>query len=345
MTQTVQKGQDVAHSDEQPSSVDGSSIGIYNLLPKDEFNDAPTLKPYTLPNGLTIYHQSAVQTNIIYSEVFEAQVYHQHGITLQDNACVFDVGAHIGLFSLYVHQVCKNAHVYAFEPGSGSYQALCQNLDQYDVQDKKFNYGLSSTSTSAEFVFFPYMSGMSGLFANAEKDKEAFKVGILHWLQENEARQDGELLTQQLDKLVNTFFSHSKTYTCQLKTLSAVMREEKIKRIDLLKIDVEGNEYEILEGIEKQDWPKIKQVVAEIHNKQLLDQASGLLLKRGYDVTIEIEEGEVLDQFESHDGYRLYMLYAVQNRRRTCGELKEISTRRHRISFQELYALLQSDIE
>ncbi len=345
MTRTAHKIPHVVHDGEQHFAVDGSIAGTDALKQKDEFNVVPTLKPYVLPNGLTICHQSAVQTNIVYSEVFDIQVYLQHGITLQDNACVFDVGAHIGLFSLFAHLVSKDAYIYAFEPGSGSFKALHQNLVQHGVKAKMFNYGLSSTSTHAKFVFFPYMSGMSGLFADAEKDKGAFKVGIRHWLQEDEGRQDGEALAQELDRLVDSFFSHSETYTCQLEPLSKVIREERIERIDLLKIDVEGNEYEILQGIEKQDWPKVKQVVAEIHNRQLLEQAYRFLLKRGYNVTIEIEEGELLEQFENHDGYRLYMLYASRCREGMCGELKTVSTRRHRISFQELCELLRADIK
>ncbi|CAN0151235.1 unnamed protein product, partial [Ectocarpus sp. 13 AM-2016] len=38
-----------------------------------------------------------------------------------------------------------------------------------------------------------------------------------------------------------------------------------VDKIDLLKIDVEGAELDVLLGIEQQDWPKIKQVVAEVH--------------------------------------------------------------------------------
>ena len=51
-------------------------------------------------------------------------------------------------------------------------------------------------------------------------------------------------------------------------------------RIDVLKIDVEGSEWDVLQGIGSGDWPKIQSVAIEIHDvegrlqkiKQLLEQ-------------------------------------------------------------------------
>ena len=40
----------------------------------------------------------------------------------------------------------------------------------------------------------------------------------------------------------------------QLTTLSDVLREENVTRIDLLKIDVEKSEMDVLLGIDEQDW-------------------------------------------------------------------------------------------
>jgi len=50
---------------------------------------------------------------------------------------------------------------------------------------------------------------------------------------------------------------------CQLKTISEVIRENGIERIDLLKVDAEKSESDVLAGIHEDDWRKIQQIVME----------------------------------------------------------------------------------
>lgn len=313
---------------------------------KVRISAASHLKVETLPNGLAISHQSAVQTNIIYAEIFESEVYMQHGIILRDGACVFDVGAHIGLFSLYAHRHCNNAHIYAFEPGPGSFAALHENVTRHTIDARIFNIGLSNESKQAQYLFFPHMSGMSGLFADVDREKKAFRVGMHHWLEES-GNKDRGVLRQELDDRVDAFFTDSQLYTCDFKTLSRVIEEQNVTCIDLLKIDAEGSELAILQGVHDNDWPKIKQVVAEIHNRDLLMQVSGLLAKHGYDVTVEVEEGAALTEFEENDGYRLSMLYAIRHGRSGVGaqgEVKYVVMHRHSITSETLSHMLGIDL-
>ena len=43
----------------------------------------------------------------------------------------------------------------------------------------------------------------------------------------------------------------NETYECRLTTLSSVLRAHNVKRIDLLKIDVQKSELDILQGVEE----------------------------------------------------------------------------------------------
>ena len=52
------------------------------------------------------------------------RLYLRHGITLAADACVFDVGANIGLFSLLAADRCPRGVIHAFEPVA----ALCSTL-------------------------------------------------------------------------------------------------------------------------------------------------------------------------------------------------------------------------
>jgi FkbM family methyltransferase len=45
---------------------------------------------------------------------------------------------------------------------------------------------------------------------------------------------------------------------CELKTLSDVIKEHEVGAIDLVKIDVEGSESDVIEGIVEEDWPRMR---------------------------------------------------------------------------------------
>jgi phthiocerol/phenolphthiocerol synthesis type-I polyketide synthase E len=44
------------------------------------------------------------------------------------------------------------------------------------------------------------------------------------------------------------------------------MREHGVDSVDLVKVDVEGSEMEVLEGIADEDWPRLRQPVIEVHD-------------------------------------------------------------------------------
>src|SRR5262249_22590908 len=95
----------------------------------------------------------------------------------------------------------------------------------------------------------------------------------------------------------------SQEYTCQLRTVSEIIEENGLERIDLLKIDVEKAEHDVLKGIEDGDWPKIRQLVIEAHDVSgRLGEIVALLEARGYEVSYE--------QSQSLENTTLYNLYA-----------------------------------
>jgi hypothetical protein len=67
-----------------------------------------------------------------------------------------------------------------------------------------------------------------------------------------------------------------------VRTVSEVIAEHGIERIDVLKIDVERSEVEVLEGIRDEDWPKIRQVVLEVDTTANRDRVLAMLEARGF---------------------------------------------------------------
>jgi len=328
-----------------------SYINPKQIEQADQFKDQGL---YRLPNGLRIAHQSALQTNIIYPEIFNAEVYLRHGITLSEGACVVDAGANIGLFTLFAYEKChKNVRVYAFEPSPPTFNVLDKNVQILGMGDniKTFCCGLSSESKRAPLVFFPYMSGMSGRFSNADKDKQVFIRGICKWLQEGASEQELMQFKKQLDESLEAAFSQSETYVCEFTTLSHMISQNHVECIDLLKIDVERCELEVLLGIQEDDWKKIRQIVAEVHNSCLLNQITDLLKQKGYGIVVEEEEETGVNRELSPDNeYRLYMVYAVRHTEN--GQMIEeeqqgiiyVTTKSPLLSVKDLRSFLQAEV-
>jgi FkbH-like protein/FkbM family methyltransferase len=244
----------------------------------------------TLPNHIEIAHLNRYETEYLYEEIFVDQVYLKHGIVLNDGDCVIDGGANIGVFSLFVQQRCKNAHIYAFEPSPPAFEALNINLTLYGSDVRAFNCGLSDKNAEAPFTFYRKSSLFSGFHANSKHDRMAIRTIIRNALQRN-ISVDTELVDAFADELIEQRLE-SETYMSRLKTLSSVIEEQQIERIDLLKIDIEKSELLALKGIAEEHWGIIKQIVMEIHDREgeLVIEITSLLKEKGFNLVMEKEE-------------------------------------------------------
>ena len=86
---------------------------------------------------------NAHETRYLYDEIFVQQVYLRDGVVLREGATVFDVGANIGMFSLFVNSVCPGATIHAFEPVESVADALVTNLGSFGVPATVHRFGLS----------------------------------------------------------------------------------------------------------------------------------------------------------------------------------------------------------
>ncbi|MEH1889739.1 MAG: amino acid adenylation domain-containing protein [Nostoc sp.] len=240
---------------------------------------------YELPNGMVIAHLNKNETEFVYKELWEEQAYLKHGITINEGDCIFDVGANIGLFALFAGQRCKDVSIYAFEPIPPVFDLLRLNTEGYGLNVKLFNLGLSSETKSDIFTYYPQVSVISGRFADTDQEREVLKSFLFK--QQNIGENDTGVSSQAIDELLAEKLQ-SQQFTCHLRTISEVMDEHGVEKIDLLKIDVEKSERDVLFGIQQKDWQKIQQIVVEVHNiNGRLEEIADLLKENGYDLTIE----------------------------------------------------------
>ena len=241
-------------------------------------------RPLELPSGLAVHHLNKNETEHLYRQIFESQIYLRHGIGLAEGACVFDVGANIGMFTLFAHHVCERLRLFAFEPSPYAFDRLAANVERYGLEARLFACALSNREGTAEFTIYPRASVMSGLYADQAAEEELFRDYMV--AQEQEGAAHAAELLLHADELAAGRFE-KQIVECPLRTVSSVIREHGIERIDLLKVDAERSELDILEGIEPQDWAKIQQVTAEVHGDGRLTRAVELLQSRGFEVALE----------------------------------------------------------
>ena len=258
---------------------------IAYVVPREE--RAPAIggrRRYKLPNNIAVAQLNKNETDYMYAEIFGRQAYLKHGITINDGDCIFDVGANIGLFTLFVNQICKSPKIYAFEPNPMVFEMLRSNAALYAPQARLFNCGLSNETKTAPFTFFKGFSLLSGFYANAQTEKELVKKYMTN--QQRSGAIEMPELIEQADSILEDRFT-AQTLSAQLGTLSSVMEEENIQCIDLLKINVEKSELDVLRGIQEREWNRIKQIVLEVDVKENLKDILSILERQGYEYVVE----------------------------------------------------------
>ena len=143
--------------------------------------------------------------------IFKHQEYSIPNHLLPDRALtVVDIGANVGLFTLYIRLLRAGTTIHCFEPVPGTLALLKVNLN--GMQGVHVHpYGLSNTTGRTAMHLHPYNTGENSLKPTSTQSGQLIEIEI----------QDAE----------------------------AAFRRIQLNDIDILKIDTEGCEVEILESL------------------------------------------------------------------------------------------------
>ena len=140
---------------------------------------------------------------------------------------IIDVGAHVGFFSIYAAKKASKGMVYAFEPSQESFRNLQRNIKLNNLDNViAENYGILKNTGTAELFVNKNTSMLSSMF---------------------------------------TSDSSSKKETVSVISLQEIIEKHQIKKVDLLKLDCEGAEYEIILNLSKNILEKISKFSVETH--------------------------------------------------------------------------------
>jgi FkbM family methyltransferase len=272
----------------------------------------PKVRRVTLPDGTRFGCLRPSEVRLIHDSV---QEYFRHGIEVSDGDIVFDVGANIGLFAHAVRRFGRrNVSIFSFEPIPDVYEVLRLNAQHFDPAFwTVFPYGLGRRSGTATFGYHVRASMLSSAYPDQSAEERLrwseTVLSNLHrfpWLVRCLGWLPGFLRSPLLDVGIRKVLK-AKKVTCTLRTLSEVVRELALPRIDLLKVDVERGEMDVLAGIDAADWAKIRQAVLEVHDLKCgrVARVEALLREQGF-AHVVVEQEEMLR------GTDIFNVYAVR---------------------------------
>jgi hypothetical protein len=280
-------------------------------------------KLVSLPDGTQVWAHNSIEPQILYHELGVQRVYGQHGLTVRDGDCIFDVGANIGLYSVLLLRAHRRLRVFAFEPLPSTFHLLERNLALYgdEAEVRAFSCALGRAPGVADGQF----DGPSFVATLRPDDVAAAAqqhASALEWTDAllTDLGRAGQLsprlvtwLRRGLDRpltrwpcrvLATLLLVHARMrvgvwkkrrFRCQVRTLSEVLRTWDVPRVDLLKIDVEGSEWEVLAGVEPELWKRIRQVVVEVHDVTgRVGDVDQLLKGHGFQTAVDQEDWAVL---------------------------------------------------
>jgi FkbM family methyltransferase len=244
-----------------------------------------TTSIHILPDGTAVAHLNRNETEYIYREVFVLQAYLRHGITVRDGDCIVDAGANIGLFTVFASRLASDLRILAFEPNPSAFECLRANAATCGADVTCLPVGLSRENKLAELTSFAGLSLLSGLYADATTERDVVKT----YVENQRGQSHDDRIAAEIGQLIDERLQAT-TVAVELKTLSRVIAEQSIDRIDLLKINVEKSELDVLLGLSEADWTRIRQLVIEVDTSENLLPIEDLLKRHGFEVAVEQDE-------------------------------------------------------
>lgn len=213
------------------------------------------LVEYRLPNGLEILCVSQAEAAALYHEIFTQRCWLEGGVRLRDGDTVVDVGANIGLSTLFFHHERRDVRLVSFEPAPVPFSALRSNVTRHGVSAVCRPVAIGASARHATMSYYPQVTAMSGLYAHPRDEAAVTRTYL---------RNCGFSVDDIAD-IVPARYTKD-TLDVEVRTLSDEVRDIGLHGIALLKIDVEKSEIDVLAGIDPDVWTMVEQVAVEVHD-------------------------------------------------------------------------------
>jgi FkbM family methyltransferase len=167
---------------------------------------------------------------------------------VKDAEVIFDIGANTGVYSLIAKSLNSSARVYAFEPVKRVFQKLEENnrLNDFDIICIE---AAASNSDGAAIIYDTSSEHIYSVTVNQNLNADDVKV-----------------IPTKIDVV----------------RLDTIIEQEKVTKIDLIKIDVETHEAEVLEGMGEYLEKFNPIMLIEILNDEVGQKVEALVKNKNY---------------------------------------------------------------
>jgi FkbM family methyltransferase len=190
---------------------------------------------------LAVIDDYDADTQYIYDEVFVSQIYHHPEMKIAHRPTIMDVGANIGIYTIWAQRRYQPAAIYCYEASPRTFVYLEDNVTRLiDGQATRVSaVNCAVASTSGQKLVLHQATSISGI-------STLLDPGAVNWIAQ--AATDRQLVSHEVTS----------------STVSAEMESNRLAGIDILKIDVEGYFMEVLKGIAARDFARIANIVMEV---------------------------------------------------------------------------------
>jgi len=198
------------------------------------------------------YRKNTVDEYII-CENFWMKIYTPKKYQIKKTDTIFDIGSQIGTFSIYAAKKAKKGKIYCFEPVKDNFKYILKNIKLNNLKNiKPYNKGVSNKNEKIKL--YHSESNTGGHSAYSKNNIKSKNYEIMECI-----------------------------------SLKRVIDENKIEKVDFLKMDCEGGEYNILFKTPKKYIDKIQKIAMEYHDlneKRNHKEIVNFLLKNNFRVKI-----------------------------------------------------------
>lgn len=238
------------------------------MAPETSSDTAQCLIP--IDHRLTLHLASPQQrgaANYVVSEIFKKRRYDHPGFEIRPTDTVVDIGANMGIFVLWAASQATQGKVLAIEPTSA-------------IETLRINIVRNG------------LTNVVPIHAAAGRDGDTFEITTYPGFNivNHHASWRPKLVTRILIKLLyGRYQSNPVVERAPVKSLKRILDEHDIERVNYLKVDCEGGEYDIFRNIDDETFARIDRIAMEFHEytpEQKHGELVDLLKRHGFTVEI-----------------------------------------------------------
>ena len=209
----------------------GKSISNWPVYFKKKFQDA-----VYITRGAELKMEVPKEFFYVFKEIFMEDFYSIDRLLkhIPDKSVILDIGGNAGYFSFLIASRKRNAEIFAFEP-------IAENISVFRSNIKR-NLGLENRLHLEQKA----VTGKKQLSVSLFFDNISHNTVVASVYPEFSDANKKEI---RIDAI----------------SLAEIIEENKLARIDLIKLDCEGSEYPILYDSPSEVWPVIRCLAVEVH--------------------------------------------------------------------------------